>query len=179
LTQQAQNARILRIDAAFHAGDLAALRAAVDDPGVVPNGPMPLAIGTCLVYAIYHSPLAFIRELLEMGADPKPDVLDGFPPLIAALCCSRDHPGSRRRDDVLAMLALLLEFGADPDQRGINDHTSLHIAVQEHNLPALELLLAAGANANARTRIDDYQTPRELAITMGLHDHAAVLEQYE
>ena len=37
-----------KIDAAFRAGDLAALRGAVDDPASVPNGPMPLTIGSCL-----------------------------------------------------------------------------------------------------------------------------------
>jgi hypothetical protein len=58
-----------RIDAAFRAGDLDALRAAVDDPADVPNGRMPDGIGTCLVYAIYHSPLAFIR-----GATARTDV---------------------------------------------------------------------------------------------------------
>ena len=42
----------------------------VDNPRSVPNGPMPLAIRPCLEYAIYHSPLPFIRTLLEMGADP-------------------------------------------------------------------------------------------------------------
>ncbi len=52
---------------------------------------MPLTIGPCLVYAIYHSPLPFIRELLVIGADPNPAVSDGFPPLIAALSCSRSH----------------------------------------------------------------------------------------
>jgi hypothetical protein len=31
---------------------------------------MPVVIGQCLVYAIYHSPLAFIRTLLEIGAEP-------------------------------------------------------------------------------------------------------------
>src|SRR5438552_1945022 len=50
-----------RIDDAFHHGDLEALRAAVDDPATVPNGRMPDCIGSCLVYAIYHSSLAFIR----------------------------------------------------------------------------------------------------------------------
>ena len=40
--------RFRKIDAAFRAGDLAALRAAVEDPYCVPNGPMPLTIGTCL-----------------------------------------------------------------------------------------------------------------------------------
>ena len=41
-----------RIDEAFRAGDLDALRAAVDDRAVVPNGRIQYAIGSCLVYAI-------------------------------------------------------------------------------------------------------------------------------
>src|SRR5688500_8564189 len=79
-----------RIDDAFRAGDLAGLRGAVDDPGTVPNGRMPDTVGPCLIYAIYHSPLTFIRTLLEIGADPNAPVDDGFPCLIAALCCTRD-----------------------------------------------------------------------------------------
>jgi len=109
------------IDATFRAGDLAALRAAVDDPDIVPNGPMPLTIGPCLAYAIYHSSLQFIRSLLEIGADPNPEDHSGFPPLIAALSCSRPQPGSPARADVLEIVKLLLSFKADPNQRGIND----------------------------------------------------------
>ena len=116
-----------RIDEAFRRGDLAALRAALDDPAAVPNGPMPATIGSCLVYAIYHSPLAFIRTLLETGADPKAPVDDGFPPLLAALTTGRDVPGATRRTDVDDLLRLLLAFGADPHQRGINDYTAQHI----------------------------------------------------
>ena len=41
----AEFARFRRIDAAFRAGDLAALQQAVDDPAIVPNGAMPLATG--------------------------------------------------------------------------------------------------------------------------------------
>src|SRR5512134_51521 len=89
-----------RIDDAFRRGDLDGLRAAVDDPAVVPNGRMPDTVGSCLVYAIYHSPLAFIRTLLEIGADPNAPVDDGFPPLIAALGCTREAPGANRRNDV-------------------------------------------------------------------------------
>src|SRR5207344_2266766 len=92
------------IDSAFRVGDLAALRAAVDDPDSVPNGPMPLAIGPCLEYAIYHSPLPFIRTLLEIGADPNPVDHAGFPPLIAALSCNRAHPGAPARSDVADVL---------------------------------------------------------------------------
>ena len=93
-------ARFQRIDDAFRRGDLEGLREALDDPDAVPNGRMPDTIGSCLVYAVYHSPLPFIRTLLEIGADPNAPVDDGFPPLIAALSCGRDEPGVNRRRDV-------------------------------------------------------------------------------
>jgi ankyrin repeat protein len=159
----AEAARWKKIDDAFRAGDLAALRAAVDDPAIIPNGPMPLAVGPCLEYAIYHSPLPFIRTLLEHGADPVPSAHAGFPPLIAALSCSRPQPGAPGRTDVPDIVALLLSFGADPAQRGINDYTALHMAVAEGNMEVLELLLTAGADPHARTRIDDCETAREMA----------------
>jgi hypothetical protein len=171
----AEARRFQRIDAAFHKGDLDALRGAVDDPAVVPNGPMPLTIGHCLVYAIYHSPLAFIRTLLEIGGDPNAAVNDGFPPLIAALSCTRDVPGAARRTDVDDVLRLLLSFGADPNQRGINDYTPLHMAVAERNMLAVQTLLDAGADPELRTRIDDCETPAAMAEAAGLLDIAALL----
>ena len=164
-----------RIDNAFRDGDLDALRAAVDDPGVVPNGPMPDTIGSCLVYAVYRSPLAFIRTLLEAGADPNAPVNDGFPPLIAALSCGREVPGATRRKDVDLLLRLLLSSGADPNQRGINDYTPLHMAVAERNALAVQILLDAGADPELRTRIDDCDTPMEMAEAAGLSEIAAIL----
>src|ERR1044072_3323767 len=107
---------------------------------------MPLTIGSCLVYAIYHSPLAFIRTLLEIGADPNAPADDGFPPLIAALSCGREGPGLKPRRDVDDVLRLLLSFGADPNQRGINDYTPLHMAVGEGNALAVQILLDGGAD---------------------------------
>ena len=175
----AEHERFKKIDAAFRAGDLVALRAAVDDPDIVPNGPMPLAIGPCLEYAIYHSPLSFIRNLLEIGANPNPTDHAGFPPLIAALSCVRRHPGAPARPDVAEIIKLLLSFGADPNQRGLNDYTPLHMAVGEQNLPAVELLIAAGADPRLRTRIDDCETPREMAEKMGRSDMAELLAAQE
>jgi len=177
--RRAEYEQFKKIDAAFRAGDLAALRTAVDDPGSVPNGPMPLAIGPCLEYAIYHSPLPFIRTLLEMGADPNPDDHAGFPPLIAALSCSRPRPGAPGRPDVTDIIKLLLSFGADPNQRGVNDYTSLHMAVSERNLPAVEILLEAGADPRLRTQIDDCETPREMAEQVGLREMAELLATHE
>ena len=170
--------QVLRIDAAFRAGDLAALRSAADDPSDIPNGTLPLAIGNCLVYAIYHSPIAFIRELLELGADPRAEALDGFPPLIAALSCSNDAPGSPRRADTNDIIALLLDHGADPGQRGINDWTALHMAVVERNVAAARLLLNAGADPSQATRIDEYETALDMARAAGLRELTAILARH-
>lgn len=128
-----------------------------------------------LVHAIYHSPIASIRTLLEAGADPNAPVLDGFPPLIAVLSRSRDVPGARRRTDVDEIIRLLLSFKTDVNQRGINDYTPLHMAVAERNLMAIQLLLDGGADPDLRTRIDECQTPLEMAQAVGWTDGAELL----
>lgn len=173
----AEARRLQRIDDAFRAGDLEALRAALDDPALVPNGPMPDGVGSCLVYAIYHSPLEFIRTLLELGADPNAPVDDGFPPLIAALSAAQDTPGAIPRTDVDRVLRLLLTYGADPNQRGLNDYTALHMAVAVRHPVAVQLLLDAGAEPDLRTRIDDCETPLQMAETAGLAEIAATLRR--
>jgi hypothetical protein len=136
---------------------------------------MPITVGSCLVYAVYWSPLSFVRELLALGADPNAPVDDGFPPLIAALSCTRTEPGANRRDDVDALIRVLLASGADPNQRGINDYTALHMAVAERNALAVRTLLDAGADPELRTRIDDYETPLEMAAAAGLTEIAGML----
>lgn len=171
----AEARKLQRIDDAFQRGDLDALRAAVDDPSAIPNGRMPDTVGSCLVYAIYHSPLSFIRTLLEMGADPNRPVDDGFPPLIAALSCTRDVPGAKRRSDVDELMRLLLSFGADPNRRGVNDYTALHMAVGERNALAVQMLLDGGADPELRTRIDDCETPLEMAKSAGLSEIEEIL----
>ena len=176
---RAEHERFKAIDAAFRAGDLDALRAAVEDPAAIPNGHMPLAIGPCLEYAIYHSPIAFIRTLIEVGADLNPAHHDGFPPLHAALSCSHPQPGSPGRRDVVEVLRLLLASGADPNQRGLNDWTPLHAAVAYRNLDAIPVLVEAGADARRRTRIDDCSTPREDAESAKLPQFVRVLADAE
>ena len=171
----AEARKLQRIDDAFKKGDLEALREAVDDSAAVPNGRMPNTIGPCLIYAIYRSPLSFIRTLLEIGADPNAPVDDGFPPLIAALTCTRDVPGANRRTDVDEIVRLLLSFGTDPNQRGINDYTPLHMAVAERNALAVQILLDGGADPELRTRIDECETPLEMAQAAGLDAIAAIL----
>lgn len=153
---------------AFVAGDLSALRCAVDDPDAIPNGRMPQAIGPCLTYAIYHSPFPFIRELLELGADANGPADDGFTPLIAALGMMRGADGSPARPDALDVVRLLLAHGADPNLRGINDFTPLHMAVGVNSPEAVVALLEAGADPDLPTRIDEHETAEEMAVAAGL-----------
>lgn len=151
---------VLRVHEAFQKGDLEGLKALLGDPADFPNSPSPsVAIGNFLEYAIYHSPLAFVRTLLELGADIDYEH-SGFPCLIAVL--------STDREDREALIELLLSYGADIEQRGINDHTPLHYAVWSRNWQAVKVLLAHGADPCARTRIDDCTTPLEDAERIGL-----------
>ena len=162
----AEQKKFMKIGAAFRVGDLGALRSAVDDPASVPNGPMPVMIGSCLEYAIYHSPLPFIRTLLEIDADPNPADHAGFPPLIAELSCRWPRPGSPGRPDVLEILQLLLAFKSDPNQSGINDYTPLHMAVSEHDLRAVDLLCkparprASGQESTIAKRLERWRRRR-------------------
>ena len=161
-----------RLDAAFSGGDLEALRREIGDLGNFPNVAPDAAIGLPLVYAIDHSPLSLVRELLDAGADPNSDSGDGFPPLIAALTSATPTPGATVRHDLRELVELLLRRGADVEQRGFNDYTSLHLAAAEGDLAMVELLLRHGADPNQITRIDDMETPLELAERAGKRDVA-------
>jgi ankyrin repeat protein len=163
----AEHERYLRIDAAFKTGDMEALRAELGEAEAFPNVEAHPAMGLCLGYAIYWSPLAFVHELLEAGADPNADEGDGFPPLIAAF--DRD-----RSDDRRELLELLLAHGADVDRHGMNDYTALHLAAGRGDLSVVDLLLEHGADPNEITRIDDMETPLELAIA---GNHRVVVER--
>jgi len=155
------NRQFQAVDCAFKAGDMASLRRALDDPPGFPNvlAPHDLGIDTLLEYAIYWSPVSFIRELIALGADVDYEDASGFPALIAAI--------STERADKLEVLRVLLEAGANVAQRGINDWTPLHFAVSIRDLDSVRLLLAHGADPNARTHIDECSTPLEDAETIG------------
>jgi ankyrin repeat protein len=160
------------LDRAYRAGDLDAVRTGLGNPVDFPNcrHPFELAIGDHpLEYAIYWSPLSFIETLLEMGANPNHPDDDGFPSLIAAL--------STDRDDRIALVALLLDAGAEVDQRGLNDWTVLHYAVGQRDLKAVQLLLRHGADATLRTRIDDCTSALEEAEAIDFTEALEPLRQ--
>jgi ankyrin repeat protein len=142
----------IAVHEAYKHGDLEALRTLLGNPPDFPNCRGPRGVGDIILeYAIYHSPLSFVRTLLELGADPNYDDHAGFPSLIAAI--STDRP------DKYDVVELLLSCGADIQQRGVNDYTPLHYAAARNDAKLIELLLACGADPNARTRIDGSQRP--------------------
>jgi ankyrin repeat protein len=159
------------IAAAYRDGDLEGLKAALGHPPDFPNcgNPAGMGGGTCLEYALYHSPVAFVRTLLELGADPNYPDAAGFPSLLAAL--------SSGRADALERVALLLDAGADIGQHGLNDWTPLHYAAATDDVKAIELLLARGADPTARTNVDDHATPLEEAEHLGRREAARALRR--
>lgn len=161
--------RYLEYHAAVVAGDVEAMRRALGDPPEFPNVRDECGC-ECLVYAIYHGPAGLVRTLLTMGADPDPEVDDGFPSLFAAI--------DRSAPDGHEVLTMLLEAGASAQRRGINDYTALHHAACRDDVLAVELLLAHGADPAARTRIDGYATPLEEAERFGHGEGAAALRRW-
>jgi uncharacterized protein len=158
----------LAIHEAYRRGDLEALRRLLGDPPDFPNSRGPAGAGeNILEHAIHHSPLAFIQTLLELGADPNHPDDAGFPSLIAAL--SADRPDRHQ------IIELLLAFGANLQAHGINDWTPLHYAAAAGDLDGIRLLLAHGADPNARTRIDACATPLEEAEILGRDEAAQLL----
>ena len=162
---------LVALHEAYKKGDVAAVRRLMGDPPDFPNNRGPVAAGEIVLeYAIYHSPIAMIRELLALGADPNYEDSAGFPSLIATLSCGD-------RADRHDILELLLAFGADVQQRGVNDYTPLHYAVGARDRRAIEILLDHGADPEARTRIDECATPLEEAEILGHSDAAQMLRE--
>ena len=75
---------------AYVKGDLEALKALLRHPPDFPNCRGPRGVGQVILeYAIYHSPIAFVRTLLELEANPNYGDNTGFPSLLAALSSQR------------------------------------------------------------------------------------------
>ncbi len=92
---------------------------------------------TPLSYAVEQSNKEMIEVLLNAGADPNAKTEGGRTPLIIAI----DNPD---------IFQLLLDKKADPNLANGSGETPLMVAVQNGNTDAIERLIKAGANVNAK-----------------------------
>lgn len=156
-----ERGRALDLFEATAAGDAAAVRAFLaTDPAaanaVSPDG-FPV-LGLALFFG--HPTLA--RLFLDSGADPNAASTN-------AMKVTPLHAATSRGD--AAMVKVLLEKGARPDERQQGGWTALHNASAQGNVAIVRMLRSAGADAACRT--DDGKTAAELADERG---HAELAE---
>jgi ankyrin repeat protein len=88
--------------------------------------------------ALKWNGLEVVRTLLEAGANPNTEVMNGRTPLHTAAYAGR-----------IEMVRALLEAGANPNVAGLHGYTPLYHAVERDHIEVIGALLEAGANPNA------------------------------
>ena len=106
---------------------------------------------------ISTSDVPMIRYLLDKGVTTRQSSINGFPPLVfAARGDKGDHPEK---------IELLLEYGADVNERGPAGKTALHYATAAGHAKVMALLLGHGAAAHLKD--DKGQTAEDIASVAG------------
>jgi uncharacterized protein len=104
-----------------------------------------------------------------------PEYLGESPDSVASKSLFGDFPiniASTR--GVLEEVIILLEAGADIDQRGEHGYTPLHNAVEQSHKAVVEHLLASGAKPKVVN--DDGLTPAQLARMLNEHEILLLLQ---
>ena len=129
---------------------------------------------TILGRAVLNSDVSTIRLLLESGADPDMKTLDGWTecdrgsgetPLLQAINKHR-----------LEVVSLLLDAGADVNLKNRNHTTALYAAVASDQDHVTNLLVARGAEVDARIGTGD--TPARLALRKNNHSIVSVMQKH-
>ncbi|HEV2611530.1 MAG TPA: ankyrin repeat domain-containing protein [Noviherbaspirillum sp.] len=122
--------------------------------------------------------LDLVEALLGLGANPNQLDPAGQLPLHSAIEAYWDNPRKS-----LALTKLLIDHGADIENRGYPDFTALHRASLRNAFDIVILLVTMGADINARSedRGDGGRTPLDVAemhklsgIAQYLREHGAV-----
>jgi len=108
-----------------------------------------------LINAIDCGSHEVVSWMLSHGASARIEVNDGYTPLLSAI--------ERKREDRHRVMEILIDAGADVDEKGIHGYTPAHMAAARNDVEALKILHARGADFSIRTEIDDHATPLEEA----------------
>lgn len=108
-----------------------------------------------------------VRWMLKKGVELS--FYDAEGRTVCEACLVRDWP------EKYEMLGDLVASGACLDDRGTNNWTPLHLAAVRNDVRAVKLLIEAGADVYARTKIDHYATPLEEAERYGSLEAATML----
>jgi ankyrin repeat protein len=122
---------------------------------------------TALDWAVSYCKADVVRKLIELGADVNHANKRGYTPLMytAATLRGRELRGTREERNEIARR--LIEHGADVNHATGDGHvigdgqTALHFAVKDKKAELIRMLIAAGANPNARS--NQGYTPLEIA----------------
>ncbi|MGH1413032.1 MAG: ankyrin repeat domain-containing protein [Pelagimonas sp.] len=148
--------------------DLEFFSAVIDD---FPHGKDNHVGSFWMTHAIIEcAPIATITWMIRKGITLRYRDDDGDCPLHS--CLERD------KDDVLEVMAILINAGADVNAHGCQDWTPLHLAAIRDNVPAVRLLLTSGADPRIRTRIDKTETAEEEARSYGKLGPAELIADY-
>ena len=163
---------------AVKAGDAAAVRAALKQPGVNVNAPEADGM-TALHWAARADDLATVQLLVRSGANAKAvnrygitplslAATNGSAPVIDALLAAGADPNSTNTDGETALMTAarsgkadavkaLIARGARVNAReNWQDQTALMFAAAENNAAAIKVLVEAGADMNLKSKVWDF-----------------------
>ena len=113
--------------------------------------------------AIDCGSLETVMWMLSKSVELKFEDDEGYAPLHS--CLQRELPNKYE------VFEALIKNGADINAHGPNDYTPLHLAIAKNDIKALKILLEVGADKTIPTRIDDYETPTEMAYRLSTMAH--------
>ena len=139
-------------------GDIQALEKLSNSESSFPDGQDRWLGRHWLTNAIDCGTAIVVRWMLEKGASPIYLDDEGYTALHSAI--------EREGADKYAMMAALIEFGADVNAIGLNFWTPAHMAAVRNDVEALRILYRAGADFSLRAGDRD-ETPLEESRRMG------------
>jgi hypothetical protein len=155
---------------ALQSGELSRLEDIARNYADFPHGNSPFLGDSWLVVAIEHGSHAAVRWMIGKGTAVNFVDKEGYSPLHACI----DSPSQSKYD----ILNTLLRAGADVNVKGLNSWTPLHLAAVRNDVRAVNILLGAGANTEARTDIDLFARPDEEAEALGANQAAQIIRDW-